>query len=130
MEKLKNVVGVFLERSGAYLLRTMATRSEEQSRGNRWQLKPVAHESVFWDKRDPAEVKGALGVLSEILNEYARTDQVDSIAVCSYGPFVSLNPSDPQYGAIREDAAHKPLNGEKLASIFYDCERRSNTRPR
>lgn len=109
--KPHHVTGVFLERSGGYLLRALASPVGDED----WHLEYEEDEPVTWDATSASSVTSGIRLLGDIVAEYAR--DVSSVAIASYGPFVSLTPGQ-SFGVIRPDTADQPLNGRDLFRTF------------
>ena len=105
------VCGIFLERSGAYLLRSLASPVGDQD----WHLEYEEDETVSWDVDSVTSLAAGLGLLGDIVADYAR--DISSLAIASYGPFLSLTPGS-SFGVVRPDTADPPLNGLDLYKTF------------
>lgn len=107
----KRVAGVFLERSRGYLLIADAMPIEHDA----WQLVLLAEEPADWDALEPSSVAFELDRLGAVLGAFR--DELSSVAIASYGPFVSLKPGRG-YGVVRADTADIPLRGLDLCQVF------------
>lgn len=105
------VCGIFLERSGGYLLRSMASPVGDQD----WHLEYEEDETVSWDANSAVSVEAGLGLLGEIVAGYAQ--DISSVAIACYGPFLSLTPG-ASFGVVRDDTADPPLNGLDIYKTF------------
>ena len=106
-KKAHHVAGIFLERTGAYVLKALAKPSDDHG----WMLDRQEHEPISWSVHAPETVKTGLRFLGEIIAAYRS--EIDGIAVASYGPFLSLTPG-PQFGVVSAYAAGPPLNAIDL----------------
>lgn len=105
------VCGIFLERAGGYLLRASAIPASDDD----WLLEYEEDETVKWDVASASSVAAGLELLGDIVADYAK--DISSIAIASYGPFLSLTPG-PSFGVIHPDTADLPLKGRNLYETF------------
>jgi hypothetical protein len=89
----------------------------------------VEHATVKWNPEDQYEAEQRLAELAQVARQ--RIPNLSSIAVASFGPFLSLIPSNTKdYGRLHPDRAHKPfmntnfpkLLGEAIQNLNLDAE--------
>lgn len=116
MAKQHQVIGIFLERTRGLLLR--ADAHSERDHPASWQFTYLDQCSLTWHPEKPSEAIEGLQYFAEIAR--ARYPECKSIAVACYGPFQSLTKGAANYGTLHPTAAHWPLRGEPIPSIFTD----------
>jgi predicted NBD/HSP70 family sugar kinase len=105
-------VGVYLERSGATLIRSRLTEHNIP-----WpDLNFTDYEIFEWAANKPEEAYSSLSKIIELINKTGS--DLRGVGVASYGPFVSLKASSPDYGVINPNISHWPLRGLDLRSLF------------
>lgn len=109
-----HVAGLFLERTGGYLLKAKATPTGD----GEWHIEPEEQEPVTWDRESTTSVQDELKRMGGIVSAYR--DEISGFSIASYGPFVSLTRGG-DYGVIRFDTADPPLNGLDLYGSFGQC---------
>lgn len=109
------VAGVYVERTGALALRAQArTRKDGMI-----ELDYVDAEEMSWFSDDPHEATSKLKELCRLVGE-SSGDALAGLALASYGPFVSLMRSDPEFGKLDDTAPHPPLRDQNLAKLVRD----------
>lgn len=112
------VVGVYLERSGGAVMR--AVTGEADASG----MKSVQPTNINMFEWDPNDVDGAVREVQRMaaLAADMGRDNLRSVAIASYGPFLSLKRSnlDGKFGVIHPKASHLPLQGLNLRALFYN----------
>lgn len=111
-----DVVGVYIERSRALLCFATATRLHLHSI---WKLKPREKKEVSWQPNDAAEAVSKLKALGTLIGQRYQT--TDHVAVAGYGPFRSLARESERCGELHDTAAHPPLRGANLKSLFQNA---------
>ncbi len=104
-----HVAGIFLERDGAHLLHSIA---EKSSLHGPWDLEFIDQMVVKWDSTNPDEARAGISKLGDMIGDIGS--ELKSVAVASYGPFLSLNKDSNQYGTLHPSTADSPLTGFDL----------------
>ena len=115
MIKETTVAGIFLERDGAHLLRSKARKI---SLNEPWEFDFIDQMKVKWNPNDPNEAREGLNKLGSMIRDVGS--DLKSVAVASYGPFVSLDRDNDRYGEIHNSTADSPLTGFKLKDILRE----------
>jgi len=107
------VAGVYMERNGAMVIRA-AKRDKIP-----WpEIEVLDYEDFHWDPNDPQEAEHYLAEIGALLVESGAA--LRSVAVASYGPFVSLKRSSPSYGIVHPKISDRPLRGQNWRELFHE----------
>lgn len=110
------VAGVYIERHQGTIIFALAESKHNQEDGSYEKLAVCDCLQEVWDPRDSSDALQGLTTLASHVGK--RGKALASVGVASYGPFVSLNPLQVNYGVIDPERGHKPFNGQDLAAIF------------
>lgn len=108
------VAGVFIERNGA----TLICAASDSSGVPYPNLSFLIVHRIKWNSKNQEEVKRKLSDLCFHIAD--KCPPIQSLAISSPGPFVSLKRDDSEYSMVHKKYGAKPFRGLNLCKFFTD----------